>query len=63
MSWLLVFTDQYTRRAACLLNRHLEIEGVYTKALRLLEGNPHHPSLRLHPLRADWMACIACRST
>ena len=51
MSWQLVFTEQYTRRAARFLKRHPEIEGVYTKALRLLEANPHHPSLRLHPLK------------
>ncbi len=25
--------------------------GVYSKALRLLEANPHHPSLRLHGLK------------
>jgi len=24
---------------------------VYRKTLLLLEANPHHPSLRLHPLR------------
>lgn len=51
MSWQLVFTEQYTRRAARFLKRHPEIEGIYSKALRLLEANPHHPSLRLHPLK------------
>ena len=25
--------------------------GVYSKALRLLEANAHHPSLRLHALK------------
>lgn len=51
MSWQLVFTEQYTRRAARFLKRHPETEGMYAKALRLLEANPHHPSLRLHPLK------------
>jgi mRNA-degrading endonuclease YafQ of YafQ-DinJ toxin-antitoxin module len=51
MSWQLVFTDQYTRRAARFIKRHPEIEDVYSKALRLLEANPHHPSLRLHGLK------------
>lgn len=51
MSWRLVFTDQYIRRAARFLKRHPETEGMYAKALRLLEANPHHPSLRLHPLK------------
>lgn len=51
MTWQLVFTDQYTRRAARFLKRHPEMEGVYSKVLRLLEANPHHPSLRLHALK------------
>lgn len=51
MTWQLVFTDQYTRRAARFLKRHPEMESVYSKALRLLEANPHHPSLRLHALK------------
>ena len=51
MIWQLVFTDQYTRRAARFLKRHPEMVGVYSKALRLLEANPHHPSLRLHALK------------
>ena len=51
MIWQLVFTDQYTRRAARFLKRHPEMVGVYSKALRLLEANPHHPSLRMHALK------------
>ncbi len=51
MSWQLIFTEQYTRRAARFLKRHPDIEGIYAKALRLLEANPYHPSLRLHPLK------------
>ena len=51
MSWQLVFTEQYTRRAARFLKRHPDLEVMYSKALRLLETNPHHPSLRLHPLK------------
>jgi mRNA-degrading endonuclease YafQ of YafQ-DinJ toxin-antitoxin module len=51
MTWQLVFTDQYTRRAARFLKRHPEMEPVYIKALRLIEANPHRPSLRLHALK------------
>jgi mRNA-degrading endonuclease YafQ of YafQ-DinJ toxin-antitoxin module len=51
MTWQLVFTEQYARRAARFLKRHPEMESVYAKALLLLEANPHHPSLRLHPLK------------
>jgi len=50
MTYLLVFTEQYTRRAARFIKRHPELKQQYLKALQLLEANPFHPSLRLHPL-------------
>lgn len=50
MSYTLVFTEQYSRRAAKFLKRHPELRQQYLKTLQLLEANPFHPSLRLHPL-------------
>ncbi|MEW6133855.1 MAG: plasmid stabilization protein [Pseudomonadota bacterium] len=50
MSYTLVFTDQYVRRAAKFIKRHPELRQQYLKTLQLLEANPFHPSLRLHPL-------------
>jgi mRNA-degrading endonuclease YafQ of YafQ-DinJ toxin-antitoxin module len=50
MSWSLVFTEQYEKRARRFLQRHCELEKQYLKTLQLLEANPFHPSLRLHPL-------------
>ncbi len=50
MSYALVFTEQYNRRAARFLKRHPELRQQYLKTLQLLEANPSHPSLRLHPL-------------
>jgi len=51
MAWQLVFTEQYNRRAARFLKRHPDAAGQYAKTLKLLEANPHHPSLRLHALK------------
>ena len=51
MSWQLVFTDQYNRRAARFLPQHPQLQEQYAKTLVLLQENPLHPSLRLHPLR------------
>ncbi len=51
MAWQLVFTEQYNRRAARFLKRHPDAIGQYTKTLKLLAANPHHPSLRLHTLQ------------
>jgi toxin HigB-1 len=50
VSWTLVFTAQYEKRALRFLKRHPELERQYLKALQLLEANPFHPSLRLHRL-------------
>jgi mRNA-degrading endonuclease YafQ of YafQ-DinJ toxin-antitoxin module len=50
VTWTLVFTDQYNRRAARFLKRHPQARAQYRKTLLLLQANPHHPSLRLHAL-------------
>lgn len=50
MSYTLVFTEQYTRRAGRFLKRHPELKLQYLKTLQLLEANPFHPGLRLHAL-------------
>ena len=50
MSYTLLFTAQYEKRAARFLKHHPELEKQYLKTLQLLEMNPHHPSLRLHSL-------------
>jgi len=51
VTYALVFTDQYNRRAARFLKRHPAMREQYRKTLLLLEANPHHPSLRLHALK------------
>lgn len=53
MSYTLVFTAQYERRAARFVKRHPELMQQYLKTLQLLEADPFHPSLRLHPLRGN----------
>jgi mRNA-degrading endonuclease YafQ of YafQ-DinJ toxin-antitoxin module len=50
MSYTLVFTDAYNRRALRWLKRHPDLRQQYLKTLQLLEANPFHPSLRLHAL-------------
>lgn len=53
MGWQLVFTEQYTRKAAKFIKSHPDVENQYIKTLQLLEVNPHHASLRLHALRGN----------
>ena len=51
MPYVLVFTEQYTRRVARFFKQRPQLRQQYLKTLQLLEANPFHPSLRLHPLR------------
>ena len=51
MSFRLVYTKSYLKRAAKFARRHPELLPQYEKTLKLLELNPFHPSLRLHRLR------------
>ena len=51
MPYVLVFTDQYNKRACRFLKRHPDMRMPYLKALQLLEANPYHPSLRMHALK------------
>ena len=47
----IIFTESYVRRARKFFRKHPEILSQYEKCLQLMEINPFHPSLRLHPLR------------
>ncbi len=51
MPYSLVFTDSYERIEKRFLKRHPELIERYHRTLALLELDPSHPSLRLHPLQ------------
>jgi mRNA-degrading endonuclease YafQ of YafQ-DinJ toxin-antitoxin module len=51
MNYKLIYTESYNRRASKFLKKHPDLFGQYEKALKLLELNPYHPSLRLHALK------------
>jgi len=51
MTWQLIFTEQYNRKATKFIKQHPDAVTQYTKTLELLTVNPHHPSLRLHALK------------
>lgn len=51
MAYRLIYPESYIRRARKFIKRHPGLIGQYQKTLELLEINPHHPSLRLHPLK------------
>lgn len=51
MTYQLVFTESYNKKAKNFLKRHPALRKQYQKTLELLELNPFHNSLRLHPLQ------------
>ncbi len=50
MSFRVIYTKSYLRRATKFAKRHPDLLAQYEKALKLLGLNPFHPSLRLHRL-------------
>ncbi len=51
MSFRIIYTNSYVRRAARFAKRHPDLLPQYEKTLKLLEINPFHKSLRLHRLK------------
>jgi len=51
MTYKLIYTDSYIKRASKFIKRHPDLISQYEKTLKILETNPHHPSLRLHQLK------------
>jgi addiction module RelE/StbE family toxin len=49
-NFTIIFTESYLRRARKFFKKHPDIIPQYEKCLQLMEMNPFHPSLRLHPL-------------
>jgi len=51
MTYKLIYTNTYIKRASKFIKKHPESLSQYGKTLKLLELDPNHPSLRLHPLK------------
>jgi mRNA-degrading endonuclease YafQ of YafQ-DinJ toxin-antitoxin module len=51
MSFRIIYTPGYNKRAARFVRKHPNLIPQYEKTLRLLEIDPFHPSLRLHRLK------------
>ena len=50
-AYTIIYPESNIRRARKFLKRHPDLARQYQKTLELLEINPFHPSLRLHPLK------------
>ena len=43
--------ESYAKRERKFFKKHPELIKQYVKTLKLLSLDPHHPSLRLHPIK------------
>ena len=51
MSFHILYTPGYNKKAAKFLKKHPELFSAYEKTLKLLQLDPFHPVLRLHCLK------------
>jgi addiction module RelE/StbE family toxin len=51
VSFQLIYSESYLKRAKRFAKQHPDLKEQYRKALRLIEQNPFHPSLRILPLQ------------
>ena len=50
MAYKILYPQSSVKRATAFARKHPDLLKQYEKTLQLLESNPSHPSLRLHPL-------------
>ncbi len=51
MTYNLIYTNSYIKRASKFVKKHPDLISQYEKTLKLLEIDPKHPSLRFHSLK------------
>jgi len=51
VTYKLIYTNSYIKRASKFAKKHPDLVSQYGKTLKLLEIDPNHSSLRLHPLK------------
>jgi mRNA-degrading endonuclease YafQ of YafQ-DinJ toxin-antitoxin module len=51
MNYEIEYTQSYEKKLFKFLKKHKDIVERYKKTILLMEADPFHPSLRLHPLK------------
>ena len=59
----LVWTETFLHTARKFIRKHPELSGVLEDSLKQLEEDPHHPKLKLHPLKGKHRDKHAVRLT
>lgn len=53
MHYKILTTESYFKKITKFLKKHPDMFDRYIKTMKTLEGNPYHPSLRLHKLTGN----------
>jgi len=56
MAYQIRFGEAYKKRLRKFIQTHKDMAVRYEKTIRILQENPHHPSLRLHKLKGNMSA-------
>ena len=56
MAYEIRLSESYKKRLHKFIQTHKDMAVRYEKTIRILEENPHHPSLRLHKLKGNMSA-------
>lgn len=51
MPYEIEYTERYEKKLFKFLKKHKDIVERYKKTILLMEADPFHPSLRIHPLK------------
>lgn len=51
MPYEIEYTEKYEKKLFKFLKKHKDIVERYKKTILLMEADPFHPSLRIHPLK------------
>ena len=51
MPYEIEYTEKYEKKLFKFLHKHKDIVERYKKTILLMEADPFHPSLRIHPLK------------
>ena len=53
MSYKILQSDKYLKKAAKFFKKHPNLLNKYTKTIKQMEKDPFYPSLRLHKIKGD----------
>jgi mRNA-degrading endonuclease YafQ of YafQ-DinJ toxin-antitoxin module len=61
--WRIGYSETFARTCRKVLRRNRALQAAFASTVALLEQDPHHPRLKLHPLHGELDGLFAARVT